>query len=371
MARDAGPEQHEVIVIGAGQSGLAASYHLAMAGIDHVLLERGERVGDVWRARYDSLRLYSPARYDSLPGLSFPIDPLAFPSGHQMGDYLEDYVRHFELPVRTCVTVQGLRACSPTARLRDHHGRRRLQRPAGDPRDRSLPASVRARRSPTSSTPASRSCIRPTIATPTSSRTDRRWWSVPVTRARTSPSSWRPRGRRSWSAVAMGSCRSPSMDAWRAYAWPLMRAIATHAAVAQHADRTEDGAAGAQRRRSAAAPSQGRPGARRRRVDRGARRRRLRRQATARGRSRPRCREHRLVHRVPARLLVDRAVDRRATEAGRRRSAASIASSPGLYVLGIPFLHSFASMLVLGAGADAAHVVSSIRSSSAATAAAA
>ena len=60
-------------MIGAGQAGLAAGYHLARRGIDFTILEAGRRVGDVWRERYDSLRLYSPARYDALPGLSFPL----------------------------------------------------------------------------------------------------------------------------------------------------------------------------------------------------------------------------------------------------------------------------------------------------------
>lgn len=103
-------EQHDVVVIGAGQSGLAAGYHLAQAGIDHLILEDASRVGDVWRSRYDSLRLYSPARYDGLPGLPFPGDPMAFPSGLQMADYLESYATTFDLPVRTGVAVERLHA---------------------------------------------------------------------------------------------------------------------------------------------------------------------------------------------------------------------------------------------------------------------
>jgi putative flavoprotein involved in K+ transport len=101
-------EHHEVIVIGAGQSGLAAGYHLARRGLDFVILEANSRVGEMWRGRYDSLRLYSPAKLDALPGLPFPLPGHAFPSGPQMADYLEAYVAHHRLPVRTGERVERL-----------------------------------------------------------------------------------------------------------------------------------------------------------------------------------------------------------------------------------------------------------------------
>lgn len=101
-------EHHEVIVIGAGQVGLAAGYHLARHGIDHVILKGADRVGDNWRARYDSLRLYSPARYDGLAGMPFPGDASAFPTGQQMADYLEAYAAQWELPVHTGFRVDCL-----------------------------------------------------------------------------------------------------------------------------------------------------------------------------------------------------------------------------------------------------------------------
>jgi putative flavoprotein involved in K+ transport len=103
-------ERHEVVVIGAGQAGLAAGYHLAQRGIEFVILEASARVGDVWRDRYDSLLLYSPARYDGLPGRPFPLGRNVFPTGAQMGGYLEAYVAHRQLPVRTEVRVDSLRA---------------------------------------------------------------------------------------------------------------------------------------------------------------------------------------------------------------------------------------------------------------------
>ena len=102
------PERHDVVVIGAGQCGLAAAHFLAAHRIDHVVLEANDRVGDQWRSRYDSLRLYSPAKYDALPGLPFPLPGGVFPTGHQMADYLESYAQRFAIPVRTGVAVDGL-----------------------------------------------------------------------------------------------------------------------------------------------------------------------------------------------------------------------------------------------------------------------
>jgi putative flavoprotein involved in K+ transport len=108
-------ERHEVVVIGAGQAGLAAGYHLAQRGIEFVILEASARVGDVWRDRYDSLLLYSPARYNALPGHRFPLGRNVFPTGAQMGDYLEAYVAHHRLPVHTGVRIESLRADADAA----------------------------------------------------------------------------------------------------------------------------------------------------------------------------------------------------------------------------------------------------------------
>jgi putative flavoprotein involved in K+ transport len=100
---------HETVVIGAGQTGLAAAHHLARRGIGHVVLEANERVGDIWRSRWESLRLYSPAKYDALPGMPLPGPGHKFPTALEMGDYLESYVEHQRLPVRTGVTVTRVR----------------------------------------------------------------------------------------------------------------------------------------------------------------------------------------------------------------------------------------------------------------------
>src|SRR6478672_8678629 len=99
------PEEIQTIVIGAGQAGLSVGYHLAKRGVPFLILEGNPRVGDSWRKRWDSLRLFTPARFDGLAGMPFPGDRHAFPTKDQMADYLEGYVAHFQLPVRTGVRV--------------------------------------------------------------------------------------------------------------------------------------------------------------------------------------------------------------------------------------------------------------------------
>jgi len=99
---------HDVIVIGGGQAGLAMGYHLAQRGISFVILETHARIGDSWRKRWDSLRLFTPARYDSLDGMPFPAPAFSFPTRNEMADYLENYARQFQLPVRTGTRVTRL-----------------------------------------------------------------------------------------------------------------------------------------------------------------------------------------------------------------------------------------------------------------------
>ncbi|WP_246800930.1 flavin-containing monooxygenase [Mesorhizobium amorphae] len=99
-------EEHvDVVVIGAGQNGLSVGYHLARKGVKFVILEARERVGDNWRSRWDSLRLFTPARFDALIGMPFPADRYSFPTKDDMADYLEAYAKKFSLPVRTGVKV--------------------------------------------------------------------------------------------------------------------------------------------------------------------------------------------------------------------------------------------------------------------------
>ncbi|HEX2676452.1 MAG TPA: FAD-dependent oxidoreductase [Polyangiales bacterium] len=98
----------DVIVIGGGQAGLSVGYHLKRQGLRFVILDASERVGDVWRKRWDSLRLFSPAWLDGLDGLPFPGPRDAFPTKDQMADYLESYAAHFNLPVQCNTRVQRL-----------------------------------------------------------------------------------------------------------------------------------------------------------------------------------------------------------------------------------------------------------------------
>jgi putative flavoprotein involved in K+ transport len=97
----------ETIVIGAGQAGLAAGYHLARAGRPFVILDGADQVGGSWLTRWDSLRLFTPSTHDALPGRPFP-GGYHFPARAAMVEYLQDYAREFRLPVRTGVRVDGL-----------------------------------------------------------------------------------------------------------------------------------------------------------------------------------------------------------------------------------------------------------------------
>jgi putative flavoprotein involved in K+ transport len=90
----------DVIGIGAGQAGLALGSQLAARGADFVLLDAGAEIGSAWRNRWDSLRLFSPAQFDALPGLAFPAPADSHPTKDDVADYLAAYARHFELPVR-------------------------------------------------------------------------------------------------------------------------------------------------------------------------------------------------------------------------------------------------------------------------------
>src|SRR5215813_5658668 len=94
-------ERIDTVVIGAGQSGLSVGYHLAGTGVKFVILEADDRIGDTWRRRWDSLKLFTPARFDGLVGKPFPAPPGSFPTKDAMADYLESYARDFKLPVRT------------------------------------------------------------------------------------------------------------------------------------------------------------------------------------------------------------------------------------------------------------------------------
>jgi putative flavoprotein involved in K+ transport len=102
-------EQHiQTLIIGAGQAGLATAYHLTRRGSAVLVVDGNERIGDNWRQQWDTLRLYTPAKYDGLPGLPFPGEPWHYPGKEEVADYLERYAATFDLPVRTHIRVQRL-----------------------------------------------------------------------------------------------------------------------------------------------------------------------------------------------------------------------------------------------------------------------
>jgi putative flavoprotein involved in K+ transport len=101
-------QQLGTVVIGGSQSGLAIGYFLKKRSLPFVILDENERIGNAWRKRWDSLRLFTPARYNGLPGMPFPRRPWAYPTKDEIAGYLEAYARAFELPVRTGVKVDRL-----------------------------------------------------------------------------------------------------------------------------------------------------------------------------------------------------------------------------------------------------------------------
>ena len=101
-------QQLGTVVIGGSQAGLAVGYHLRQQGLPFVILDDNERIGDAWRKRWDSLHLFTPGRFNNLPGMPFPGPLSSYPSKDEIADYLEAYARAFDLPVRTAVKVDRL-----------------------------------------------------------------------------------------------------------------------------------------------------------------------------------------------------------------------------------------------------------------------
>jgi putative flavoprotein involved in K+ transport len=103
-------ERQEVVVIGGGQAGLAIGYFLAQQGRRFVILEADAEPAAVWRSRWDSLRLFTPVRFNSLPGLAFRGEPDSYPGRDDVVAYLTEYAQRFELPVAFNSRVQSVRA---------------------------------------------------------------------------------------------------------------------------------------------------------------------------------------------------------------------------------------------------------------------
>jgi putative flavoprotein involved in K+ transport len=110
-ARAGGPDDDllDVIVVGGSQAGLAIAWHLAREGLRFVVLEAGPEIGHIWRSRWDSLTLFTPAQHNALPGMPFPGPPDTYPAKGPVADYLTAYAAKFNLPVRVNARVTDLR----------------------------------------------------------------------------------------------------------------------------------------------------------------------------------------------------------------------------------------------------------------------
>lgn len=104
----------ETVVIGGGQVGLGVGHQLQKCGRPFVILDASERVGDAWRKRWDSLRLFTPARYNGLPGMRFPAPGNSIVTKDQMADFLDAYAAHFGLPVKNGRRVDKLTRAGET-----------------------------------------------------------------------------------------------------------------------------------------------------------------------------------------------------------------------------------------------------------------
>jgi putative flavoprotein involved in K+ transport len=112
----------DVLVIGAGQAGLATGYHLGRSGLRYELLDANSRVGDSWRQRFDSLTLFTPRSYSALPGLAVPGDPQGFPGKDEIADYLEAYAAHFAISIRLGAAVRSLETSGARFRVTTGEG---------------------------------------------------------------------------------------------------------------------------------------------------------------------------------------------------------------------------------------------------------
>lgn len=110
MVKNGSPDRFDVAVVGAGQAGLAIGYFLARRALPFVILEGADTIGSAWRSRWDSLTLFTPRHYDSLPELAFPGDPAGYPTRDEVIAYLEQYAARFKLPVRLNSRVRSLTA---------------------------------------------------------------------------------------------------------------------------------------------------------------------------------------------------------------------------------------------------------------------
>jgi putative flavoprotein involved in K+ transport len=105
----AGDQRLDVVVVGGSQAGLAMAWHLAQQSLRFVVLEAAPELGHTWRSRWDSLKLFTPAQYDALPGMAFPAPADTYPTKDSVADYLQAYAAAFDLPIRLNARVTDLR----------------------------------------------------------------------------------------------------------------------------------------------------------------------------------------------------------------------------------------------------------------------
>ena len=183
----------EVIVVGGGQAGLAIGYFLARQGRKFAILEAAEEPAAAWRARWDSLRLFTPVRYSSLPGLPFPGDPDGYPGRDDVASYLTEYARHFALPVVLGSRVRSVRRAEDRYRVELED--RTYTAGSGRDRHRDRSRSRSCRRSRTTSVKTSSRSTAPSTGRRGTFPMVRCWSSVAATPAFRSPKSSPPRVR--------------------------------------------------------------------------------------------------------------------------------------------------------------------------------
>ena len=115
-------EYYDVVIVGAGQAGISTAYYLKREGLSFVLIDSNERIGDSWRRRYKSLILFTSRKYSSLTELQMNGPSEGFPTKDEMADYLEQYVSHFELPVKLNTNVTDIKKDHETFQVETNHG---------------------------------------------------------------------------------------------------------------------------------------------------------------------------------------------------------------------------------------------------------
>ena len=211
MSHTATSEPLEVIVIGAGQAGLAAAYHLKQRGVRFLVVDAAPELGHAWRSRWDSLRLFTAAQYDALPGMPFPAPADTYPTKDEAADYLVAYAHRFALPVLLNCAVERLTRLRGGFAVETSQGRllaRQVVVATGPLQKPVVPAVAHDLGEAVVQLHSSG------YRNPADLPSGESWWSAPATpAARSLSSSPQPTGSRSRWAPSRSSCRSGSSAA--------------------------------------------------------------------------------------------------------------------------------------------------------------